>query len=130
MDRFLSKVEKTDTCWVWNAARNEFGYGYFFNKKMVRSHRFSYELHKGKIPEDKEIDHICKNRRCVNPEHLEAVTRRENIRRSDNFISKEMNVTHCPHGHEYNEENTYLNKNKRYCRICRYERNKIYGKVS
>jgi hypothetical protein len=81
-ERFWEKVNKTDTCWLWIAATGRFGYGQFWSKnKMVSVHRFSYELCKGKIPKGMVLDHLCRVRHCVNPEHLEVVTGLENSRR-------------------------------------------------
>ena len=82
---FFSKVEKTDTCWVWtgNKVSNRQPYGRFWTgyPKGIAAHRFSYILHKGPIPEGLLIDHLGRNEPCVNPEHLEAVTNREHTQR-------------------------------------------------
>jgi hypothetical protein len=88
MTRFLSKIELKDNgCWDWKGSKTKEGYGRFaFNKIMVIAHRFSYEVHKQCIPIGMEIDHLCKNRSCVNPEHLEVVTHTTNIRRSDRWV--------------------------------------------
>lgn len=89
---------------------------------MLSSHRFSYELLKDKIPKGLQIDHLCRNRKCVNSDHLETVTQRENSRRG-NVGLFQRNITHCPQGHEYDEKNTVIvickNGNyKRRCRTC------------
>ena len=105
-------------CWLWIGGLNHDGYGKFRDGKKTRgAHRVSYEYWHGEIREGLEIDHLCRNRNCVNPDHLELVTRIENARRGRSF-SREK--THCPHGHEYNEENTYINNKTqfRYCRTC------------
>jgi len=125
MDRFWSKVNKTDECWIWTAGKNQKGYGQFrLNGKTQKAHRVSYELMIGPIPDGLQIDHLCRNRACVRPDHLEAVTPRENTSRGD--TGKNMLVkTHCPQGHPYDEANTYRYKSgARSCRSCHrnYER--------
>jgi HNH endonuclease len=128
-ERFWLKVDKTGDCWLWTGGTNR-GYGIFTVKKGVRQvyvHIYVYELLVGPIPEGYEIDHTCHNadpscthqaetcihRRCVNPAHLEAVTKAENMRR------RFARITHCPHDHEYTPENTYINtRGARMCRAC------------
>lgn len=86
-DRFWAKVDKTDECWLWTAATNRLGYGDFWDgtkrlsgaNRIVRAHRFAYELQIGRIPDGLEIDHVCHVRSCVNPEHLRTVTRKQNL---------------------------------------------------
>lgn len=123
INNFWSKVEKTDTCWNWNGCTNGVFYGLIsVNNKNILVHRFSYELHKGKIPDGLQIDHLCRNKLCVNPEHLEAVTQYENLKRGNTWLHHKSK-THCKNGHEYNEENTYKPiPNHRICIICRRER--------
>lgn len=82
-ERFMVKVEKTDTCWNWTALTNQHGYGRFHvregdSQRMLVAHRYSYELHVGPIPAGLILDHLCHNRACVNPEHLRVVTYRQN----------------------------------------------------
>ena len=81
LDRFWSKVEKTETCWNWNGWKSADGYGRFFPKRSgpQLAHRFSYELANGPIPERMVIDHKCHNRGCVNPRHLRTVTSKQNM---------------------------------------------------
>ena len=89
--RFWAHVEKTDTCWLWTAAQTQPGWGhiggygifgvYEPTKRKVKAHRFAFELSRGAIPTGLDLDHICSIRNCVNPAHLEPVTRSENVRR-------------------------------------------------
>lgn len=113
--RYWQKVNKTDTCWIWTGQiRKNDGYGYFWDgSKKVLAHRWSYERAKGSI--SNELDHLCRVRACVNPEHLEDVTHEVNMSRG-----LHRQKTHCPHGHKYDEANTYIRFNKsRVCRMCR-----------
>ena len=119
LDRFWAKVQKTDTCWLWTAAINPKGYGQFKHGNMVYAHRFSYEQAKGPIPKGLQIDHLCRVRHCVNPDHLEAVSRRTNILRGEGFAAKQHRQTHCKNGHLLIRENIYVNKEgHRRCKIC------------
>ena len=122
-DQFIQKDEKTG-CWNWLGSKDKRGYGrLFFKGKMVLAHRFSYEQVKGKIPASLEIDHICRNTTCVNPEHLELVTHIENVRRGLGNRYKEK--THCKNGHEFTPQNTINRKfGRRGCKACR----KIQGR--
>jgi len=120
--RFIKKVNKTNGCWLWTAAKSDKGYGQFkLNGKASPAHRISYTHFVGTIPDGLHIDHLCRNRSCVNPDHLEPVSQRENMRRGEiwNTSGKyQLKRTHCPRGHEYSDENTYVYKNSRYCREC------------
>ena len=113
-------------CWVWMGTTNPGGYGLVgYNGKTKLSHRVAYELKFGPIPEGLDLDHLCRVRCCVNPDHLEPVSRSENLRRGetgDNLVKSALSVTHCPSGHEYTPENTFLRKDRpghRGCRACR-----------
>jgi hypothetical protein len=112
--RFFSKVSQAGDCWEWRHVTPS-GYGTLFRRMLP--HRWAYQYLRAPIPEGLELDHLCRNRRCVNPWHLEPVTRRVNAMRG--VGSKET----CVNGHPYTEENTYRDpsKGKRGCRTCRQE---------
>ena len=115
-DLFWFHVDKTDTCWLLTAYTSTKGYGSWrVRGKNVRAHRWAYERFVGPIPPGLAIDHLCRVRNCVNPDHLEPVTTQENNRRALRPAR-----THCRHGHPLDEENTYLRPNgrTRECRTC------------
>ena len=117
--RFYDKVsvDPETGCHNWTGARHRNGYGAFgLDGKVHRPHRIAYELFKGRIPEGLEIDHLCRNRGCVNPDHLEAVSHQENMRRG---VSAR---THCSRGHPLSGDNLYTTPNGyRVCKTCRAE---------
>lgn len=120
MKNFWEKVERSTGCWRWTAGCDADGYGVFHMAGQARgAHRVAFELLVGAIPGGLQIDHLCRNRGCVNPAHLEPVTPRENQRRADVALGIRSAATHCPQGHEYSPENTYMAKTKRNCRACR-----------
>ena len=110
---FWDRVDLTGSCWVWLGALNSRGYGHL--RRFGYAHRLSWEMLRGPIPTGMTIDHLCRKRRCVRPDHLEVVTRAENVRRENTSRRK------CPQGHEYDDANTYVYKGKRGCRTCRAE---------
>jgi hypothetical protein len=121
-ERFWLRVDKTDSCWNWTAGIGADGHGRFYAgpQRHVQAHRYSFELHGGVIPEGLVIDHLCRNPRCVNPGHLEPVTVQTNTLRGIGVSARSAVATHCPMGHAYDAENTYVTpKGHRDCRICR-----------
>lgn len=128
LQRFLSKIDVVQgpletACWVWTGQVMSNGYGNFwaYGRKR-RAHRFSYQTFKGAIPTGLEPDHLCRNRACVNSEHLELVTRSENNRRGLLGVLRKEVQTHCKRGHPFDEANTSVDaKGHRTCRICRNE---------
>lgn len=120
--------EPNSGCWLWTASTVD-GYGRIgWKGKMQYAHRLTYELLIGPIPQGLQLDHLCRTRRCINPLHLEPVTPSENIKRG---YDARKQKTHCKHGHEFTNENTYItSKNERQCRVCRKEALKKFRKKS
>lgn len=111
-------------CWLWCAALTRDGYGRIrTNRQDLLVHRVVYELLVGPIPDGLELDHLCRNRACCNPAHLEPVTHAENKRRAAAAATPR---SHCPYGHALDEVNTYAQGGRRRCRECqrRYDRDR------
>lgn len=121
LHRFMAKFHREGECWVWHGARSDTGYGNFGVKGVATAaHRLSYEHFTGPIPPGLHIDHLCRNRPCINPAHLEAVTQRVNNLRGESLQAKNARKTHCVHGHEFTPENTIARAlGRRGCMACR-----------
>lgn len=126
-ERFDEKYipEPNSGCWLWTGSLNSDGYGNIGlsrSRRTEKAYRISYERYKGPIPDHLEIDHKCRVRSCVNPDHLRVVTHKENMGNAVYALSLR---THCPRGHPYDEGNTYIRKDgARSCRACNRERHR------
>lgn len=130
-ERFWEKVDKNGAngCWLWVASLNNDGYGQFWGKdRMRKAHRVSYELVRGEIPKGLELDHLCKIRHCINPDHLEPVTYRENqSRSSQTILAIHRARDFCPQGHPLEGDNLtmdHLKRGWRNCLTCNRERSR------
>jgi hypothetical protein len=123
-DRFFLKVVENGECWDWVGYINDAGYGLFrpVDRTRVRAHRWCWEFFNGPIPEGLELDHLCRNRRCVNPWHLEPVTHRVNMSRA---VWRKPEVL-CGRGHVVADDAYVTPAGKRVCRLCRRVRSKNY----
>lgn len=130
MCRFWDKVspEPNSGCWLWDGATTN-SYGeFYFHRRILIAHRFAYRVLRGPIPGGLQLDHLCRVRCCVNPDHLEIVTQQENIKRGD-AGKNVLNKTHCPQGHPYSGEHLGVGwKGVRICRTCRSKQQKEYRK--
>ena len=127
--RFFAKVNKTETCWLWAACLNNNGYGrFYFNGRNITAQRAAFILFRGEIPNGFEIDHLCRVRHCVNPDHLETVNHRTNLLRGNTNTAARWHRTHCPRGHELEGDNiTWIRDGRgRECRRCKNDRMKVY----
>lgn len=130
---FLRHVRpQPDGCWKWYGRLRwdnggKIAYGQMsWRGRSHGAHRVAHELYVGPIPQGLQIDHLCRNTRCVNPAHLEAVTQRENVLRGVGFAAVNARKTHCIRGHEFTPENTIIQcGGKRACRTCVYEAHRL-----
>ncbi len=137
INKYLNKIKVINDCWIWQGAKSKMQYKnsvvYYgkimFKSKTRQAHRLFYISFKGEIPKGLELDHLCRNTLCVNPEHLQAVTHSENMKRGKahlEIVQRASLITHCPQKHEYTKENTYIFKNQRRCKECNRQRAKLY----
>lgn len=116
-------------CWIWMRSTFRSGYGAFHPKhgQTVLAHRYSWELQVGPIPDGHVLDHLCRNRACVNPAHLEPVSNTENLRRGKGYRLRNGMDDSCINGHAYTPDNTYINPNDNTdmrCRACSRDRDR------
>lgn len=135
-ERFWSRVDKADACWIWSGYVNSEGYGRLkFDGRLRLAHRVAYALIRGPIPDGLTLDHLCGVKACVNPAHLEPVTAAVNYRRAVDagLLARngdgQRQKTHCPKGHPYDAVNTYVTPSgSRDCRTCRAAANARFQK--
>lgn len=134
-ERFWSKVDKTEGCWNWKGGKFTEGYGRFgIGNKDRYAHRVAYEMLVGSVPKGLVIDHLCRNRICVNPAHMEVVTNEENLRRGLPSICEQMAAkVYCTRGHLLSRENCYPDRfalGWRDCKLCaRIRANARYARI-
>lgn len=132
IDRLISRVVETpgplDTpCWITNCRTTKRGYAMIDQgDRSHRVHRVTYEASRGPVPQGLELDHLCRVRACCNPQHLEAVTHQENMRRAFEATGTGTYATHCLAGHEFTPATTLPNHGGRSCRVCHWRRMKEY----
>lgn len=120
----FDRVQVGDGCWEWTGAHDPKGYGCIdIDDKKPKAHRLVYEILVGPVPEGLELDHLCRNKGCVRPKHLDPVTHAVNMERAAPYIPVK---SHCPRGHPYDEANTYIapGSGSRMCRTCRRDQGK------
>jgi len=121
VERFLAKIEFNGkkACWRWRGAASKGGYGSFGRNPTWKAHRLAYTIFIGPIPKGLTLDHLCRNRTCVNPLHLEPVTQRENCLRGISPWARNARKTKCNKGHALSGKNLHLEGKSRRCRACR-----------
>ena len=121
LEKVLARLVREDSgCWTWPGAQCH-GYGYCWagDGRYLRVHRYVYQSVVGPIPDACEIHHTCGNRNCANPDHLVPISRRDHLLIGTSPVGENARKTHCPQGHEYTPENTYVKSGRRVCRTCK-----------
>lgn len=123
-DRFQAHIvpDPISGCWQWTGAVSRAGYGRFWLTGATDAYRAAWQIFRGEIPAGLTLDHLCRNRRCVNPEHLEPVPGPVNILRGNGPTAVNARKTHCKRGHPFDAENTGITSNGRRCRRCGIDR--------
>ena len=130
IESFASKFTVDNKgCWRWHGTKDNYGYAMFhIHSKSKKAHRVAFELVGNAVDYSKTLDHICRNRDCVNPAHLEQVDNRENLMRGNGYARTNSQKTHCLRGHALSGDNLGRNGVKRFCKTCLYaQRRKRYA---
>lgn len=134
LERIQARSVERDGCWEWTGSVGSKGYGLIRlgrvqtgTRSTYRVHRVAYQILVTELPVGLELDHLCRNRRCWNPDHLDPVPHKENVLRGVSPSAFHAQATHCPRGHPYDEANTYIipSSGGRACRICKREANRV-----
>lgn len=130
--RLWGRIQYVGECWVWTGGKSH-GYGHIMCEHRVwKVHRLTYTMLVGPVPDDLELDHLCRNRACCNPDHLEPVTGRVNTLRGDTITGRNARATHCKRGHPFDRTNTFFkmrgNSIRRVCRACARTRCAAHGR--
>ena len=130
-ERFWSKVDASGDCWEWTGGVQRQGYGITYVDGPQRvAHRWAWENLVGPVPDGLVLDHLCRNKRCVNPDHLEPITNRENILRGYGITARNARKTECIHGHPLSGVNLFVWRGDRLCRTCHRERQRRYDEAA